>query len=87
MDRLAEFRRMFCRKAEVSGRSYWSKNVVMLWRCVKDNVCYAIHIEDIIKHWDELEEASPEMMKDNHGKDAAEKSGRLIPVHLLEKFS
>lgn len=86
VERLAAMREQFCHTSGTTGKVFWSKNVVFLWRCVKDEVCFAINIDDVIRHWPELEDAPEEMMKGDHGKIPANKAGKLIPVELLERF-
>lgn len=86
VERLKRLRELFTLKQQISGRTEWTKSVVFVWRCVKDDVCFSICVEDIIKNWDSLQDAPEEMMKDNHGKESAAKEGKLIPVDLLTEF-
>lgn len=86
VERLTSLRRQFCRKSSVTGKSYWAKDVIFIFRCVLDDVCYAINIEHIVRLWPTLEDAPADMMKDNHGEQQANKNGKLIPVSQMEKF-
>lgn len=86
VERLERLRTEF-RKQKLGGGGYWNKEIVFLWRCVLDDTCYSIHIDEIAKAWGILEDATPEMMKDNHGELPANKRGKLIPVGMMEKFT
>ena len=87
VERLKHLRQMFTVRSEITGKSTWTKSVVMLFRCVRDDICFSVHMDDIIANWDALEDAGPEMMKDNHGDSLADKSGKLFPVNLMSEFT
>lgn len=85
LERLKSLKRLFF-KAGLGGKKRWDKNVVFLFRCVHDDVCYAISIETIIKHFHEFEPAPAHMLKEDHGEGEKDCSGVLVPVHLMERF-
>lgn len=84
---LTRLREQFYLNSPVTKKSQWTKEVIILNRCIEDDVCYAINIRDIMTNWNEFEDAPPEMIKDNHGTQSADRKGKLVPVSLMEKFS
>lgn len=87
VERLKSLKEKFYLNSKVSGKAYWTKEVIFVFRCVDDDVCYAINIREIIRHWDSLEDAAKEMLTDNHGAKLANRTGKLIPTRLMEKFN
>lgn len=87
-NKLENMRKMFFRKAEVSGKWYWRKECIILWRCINDETCWGINLREIARRWDEIEEAPPEYFKSDHGKEASQnkKKGYFIPITWLEKI-
>jgi hypothetical protein len=85
VDRLTSLKNQFYYVSEITGKRFWSKNVVYMWK-FSDNVCYLIDIQTLIDNWGEMEDAPDSMMKDNHGKQQASKKGKLVPYHLMERI-
>ena len=70
-----------------NNRSEWTKDVVLLWRIVEDDVCYAINIKDLIDNYDQTEEAPHGYTGNDHGNKPSNKVGILIPISLMERFT
>lgn len=85
-ERVARLAKLFYKRSNVDRKKrFWNKEVIFLWRLKKDDTAYAINLRRVQKVWRELEDATPEMMKDNHGNEAANKRGKLIPYTMLER--
>lgn len=75
-----------CATKDLQDRTRWTKNVVFLNK-TRDDVCYTIEVQDLIRNWDECEDATPDMIKDDHGTESATRSGgKLVPLRLMERF-
>ena len=87
VERLTELRKQFLSKSEITGKTFWTKEVIFVFRCTKDDTCFAVNIREIVKHWDDLEDAPPEMLKLDHGEGLKDCSGKLVPISLMERFT
>jgi hypothetical protein len=85
VERLQRLRKEF-RRPRLDTGGYWKKEIVFLFRCMRDDRCFTIHIDQIVDAWGNLPDAPAKAMKDNHGKILAEKKGKLIPLNLMEQF-
>jgi hypothetical protein len=86
VDRLKRLKKECGTHSRATGKWIWTKEMVWLWRMTQDNTCYAITMRNIVKYWNEFQDAPPEMMKDNHGNLSANKRGKLIPLEKMEVF-
>lgn len=86
VERLKSLGNLFYKTSEVTGKKRWDKEVVFVFRCTRDDWCYAVNIKTIHKNWSLLDDAPAEMMKADHGVGEKECSGKLIPIGLMEKF-
>ena len=81
---LTRLREKFMRRKAITGQPYWSKQVLILFRCKKDDSAWAINIEDVIQLWPDAEIVPPEFCKDNHGAEESGVEHRYIPLHYWE---
>ena len=87
IDWLEKMKAQFYHTSEITGKKFWSKNVVYLCHW-KDDVCHTINIMELIKNWDHLLPAPEGAVKDGHGERPAERSGAmLIPFDIMERFT
>ena len=84
-ERLRSLSKQFWHRSGVTGKGFWSKEVVFVFRMKFDDTVYAINIRRIRELWKDLEDAPDGMLKDNHGKVQANKHGKLIPFESLER--
>jgi hypothetical protein len=85
--KLNKLTRKFSSINPVTKQREWDKHVIILIRCVRDEVCFAISMENIHKHRNLLTDVPPEFMKHDHGEELNEnKKGYYIPTHLMERF-
>jgi hypothetical protein len=87
VERLAFLKKQFFLVSPITGKAWWTKNIVFVWRCVLDDVCFSIDMPTLLKHYSDFEDAPPEMMKTDHGTKDKDVSGKLIPIFHMERFS
>ena len=81
---LARQRHEFFRRSEISNKPYWTKQVLILVRCIRDDRAWAINLEDVMAVWNESEVVPPEFCKSDHGKDESDIEHRYIKLQHWE---
>ena len=63
----------------------WEKRIVLM-NVTTDGWCYATDMETVLREWKNCHPATQEMMKTNHGSKDSGRSGRQIPIAIMEKW-
>ena len=82
---LSRLREMFFRKSDITGRTYWNKQVIIMCRC-KDGVSFAINIERLADLWKDARIVPQERVRDNHGTEPSNAEARYIELAHWERF-
>ena len=88
VNKMTALRKQFYCTSEITGKSFWSKEVVFLFRCVKDNTLWATNIRRLAGVWNDLEDVPTERLKNDHGAEAnkTKLAGKLIPPAMMERI-
>jgi hypothetical protein len=83
--KLKKLKEQFYHRSEITGKRFWSKEIVFLFRCTKDETLWAINMRQIVDGWPEWPDAPAEWFKSDHGKRPNTKGGKQIPFRLMER--
>ena len=85
-NKLRNLRKQFYHRSEITGKGFWSKECLICWRCIHDDTCWVINLQEIVHRWDDLEPAPAEYFRSNHGEEPSSNKhlGYFIPIEWTE---